>query len=67
MQLAARLFGPFQRLHDSTRFAGSGSGLFFASGIVNRGRIWAETLAKQGATFRFNIGPSQEVSRARNL
>jgi light-regulated signal transduction histidine kinase (bacteriophytochrome) len=69
MQRSARLFGPFQRLHDATQYAGNGSGLFIARSIVSRhgGRIWAEAVAKQGATFRFTIGPLQEVGRARNL
>jgi light-regulated signal transduction histidine kinase (bacteriophytochrome) len=69
MQQSARLFGPFQRLHDATRFAGTGSGLFIARSIVNRhgGRIWAEAGVKQGATFRFTIAAWQEVGRARDL
>ena len=69
MQQSARLFGPFQRLHEASRFAGTGSGLFVARSIVNRdgGRIWAEGIVKRGATFRFTIATWQEVGRARNL
>jgi light-regulated signal transduction histidine kinase (bacteriophytochrome) len=69
MQQSARLFAPFQRLHDATQFAGTGSGLFVARSIVNRhgGRIWAEASVKQGATFRFTIAAWHEVGRARNL
>jgi light-regulated signal transduction histidine kinase (bacteriophytochrome) len=69
MQQSARLFGPFQRLHDAAQFAGTGSGLFIARSIVNRhgGRIWGDAVVKHGATFRFTIAPWQEVGRARNL
>ena len=68
MTRAGQLFAPFKRLHDQSQFRGTGIGLATVQRVIqrHRGKIWAEGVVDQGATFCFTLSDEGAASNGKD-
>jgi PAS domain S-box-containing protein len=67
MEYAERIFRVFERLHSEAEFPGTGIGLAIVERIILRhgGKVWAQGVVNEGATFFFTLpaGSNAEFPR----
>jgi light-regulated signal transduction histidine kinase (bacteriophytochrome) len=63
MEYHDHIFKIFQRLHRDDQYPGTGIGLALVRKAVERigGRVWAESLPGEGATFNIQLPKSAMV------